>query len=123
MNEVAVTIPVVREFAVAGPLLKNPVEQQVEEALGQEEQQSCQQVEERVAETDERGCCPKDYSRHVCDLQSSRRTLSEAAYVPAAACAALYASIQRTLHTARNKTSDRIYKNNQFFAHVTISHN
>ena len=44
--------------------------------------------------------CPRDYSRHVCDLQSSYLTLSEAAFVPAAACAALYASIQRTLHRA-----------------------
>lgn len=52
-----------------------------------------------MEETDEKDC-PKGYSRHVCDLQSSYLTLSEAAFVPAAACAALYASIRRTLHTA-----------------------
>ena len=77
--------------------MKNQVAQQGEEALGQEVQQACQGVREE--EIDERDC-PKDYSRHVCDLQSSYLTLSEAAFVPAAACAALYASIQRTLHIA-----------------------
>ena len=69
--------------------------QQGEEALGPEVQESCQWV--RGEETDERDC-PKDYSRHICDLQSSYPTSSEAAFAPAAACAALSASIQRTLY-------------------------
>lgn len=72
---------------------------QGEEALGQKVQQFDQWViGEETGEKD----CPKDYSRHVCDLQSSYLTLSEAALAPVAACAALYASIQRTLHTLFN---------------------